>query len=69
MVRVWEFIIPARPTPFNFLNGIGIRIILNKQDGVGMGATHPEPTPLQSLSLIYSSAIYQILIDISQKYQ
>ena len=51
MGRVWKFIILALPcpSPFNFLNGTGMRIILNKRDGVGMGAIHPELTPLPSL--------------------
>ena len=46
---------PSRPAPFNFLNGTRMRIVSNKWDedenwgGVGMGATHPEPTPLPSL--------------------
>ena len=35
--------------PFNFLNETGMRIKLNKQHGVGMGATRPEPVPLSSL--------------------
>ena len=37
------------PASFNFLNRIGMRIILNKRGGVGMGATRPEPTPLSFL--------------------
>ena len=38
-----------RPVLFNFLNGTGMKIILNKQGGIGMGVTHPEPTLLPSL--------------------
>ena len=40
----------TRPIPFNFLNGLGMGIILNKWDRVGMGATRPEPVPLSSLN-------------------
>ena len=39
--------------PFNFLNKTGIRIILNKWDGVGMGVTYPEPAPLPSLIISF----------------
>ena len=38
---------------FNFLNGTGMWIILNKRGGVGMGVTRPEPAPLPSLVRIY----------------
>ena len=38
------------PILFNFLNGIEIRIILNKRGEVGMGAPSPEPIPLPSLA-------------------
>ena len=41
-----------RPIPFNFLNGTRMRFILNKWGGVGMGATHPELTPLPSLHML-----------------
>ena len=43
----------TRPVPFNFLNGMGMRIILKKQEGVGMGVTRPKPTPLSSLIKIH----------------
>ena len=36
----------TRPVPFNFLNETWMRIVLNKWDEVGMGATHPKPAPL-----------------------
>ena len=36
-------------TPFKFLNGTIIGIILNKWGGVGMRASQLEPTPLLSL--------------------
>ena len=39
----------THPYSFNFLNGMGIIIILNKLDEVGMGATHPKLIPLPSL--------------------
>ena len=39
----------THPAPFNFLNGMGMIFILNKRDGVGMGATRPEPAPLPFL--------------------
>ena len=39
----------TRPTPFNFLNGMGMVFVLNKWGGVGMGATRLEPAPLPSL--------------------
>ena len=31
----------TRPLPFNFLNGTRMEIVMNKRDGVGMGATYP----------------------------
>ena len=33
-----------------FLNGTRMRIVFNKRDGVGMGATHPKLAPLPFLS-------------------
>ena len=39
----------TRPAPFNFLNGMGMRVILNKLDEVGIGAIRLEPVPLSSL--------------------
>ena len=36
-------------SPFNFLNGTDMKIILNKRGGIGMGATRLEPAPLPSL--------------------
>ena len=36
------------PTPFNFLNGIEIRIILNKRMRLGWGVIRPEPILLAS---------------------
>ena len=42
-----------RPAPFKFLNGMGMRIILNKRGGVRMGATRPEPAPLPSLNTAF----------------
>ena len=47
----------TRPTPFNFLNGTGMRIVSNKRGGVGMGATCPEPAPLPSLPISSSTRI------------
>lgn len=41
------------PASFKFLNRIGMRIILNKQGGVGMGAIHLEPVLLSSLNEIF----------------
>ena len=41
---------PPRPAPFNFLNRMGMGIVLNKWGGVGMEATRPKPTPLSSLT-------------------
>ena len=48
---VWEFLIPTSPGPvsFNFLNGTGMRIILNKRGKVRMRATRPKPVSLSSL--------------------
>ena len=43
----------TRPASFNFLNEMGMRIILNKWGGVGMGATRLEPAPLSSLKTTY----------------
>ena len=40
---------PPRPALVKFLYGTGMRIILNKRDRGGMGATRPEPAPLPSL--------------------
>ena len=37
------------PHPFNFLNGTGMGIVLNKWGGVGMEATRPELAPLSFL--------------------
>ena len=36
------------PVPFNFLNETGMRIVSNKRDKIGMGATrcHPYPNPI-----------------------
>ena len=42
----------TRPIPFNFLNETGMRFVLNKRGGVGMGATRPEPAPLPFLILV-----------------
>ena len=39
----------TRPAPFNFLNGTGMRIVLNKRDRVEMGAIDPKPAPLAFL--------------------
>ena len=39
----------TRPTPFNFLNGMGMVFVLNKWGGVGMGATRLEPASLSFL--------------------
>ena len=50
------------PAPFNFLNGTGMRIILNKWGGVGMGATRPEPAPLPSLMGLAVCAILQLRV-------
>ena len=36
----------TRPIPFNILNEMEMRVILNKRDGVGMGVTRPEPAPI-----------------------
>ena len=46
-----RIIIPAlpRPTPFNFLNGTEMRIVLNKRGRVGMRETDPEPVRLPFL--------------------
>ena len=41
----------TRPIPFNFLNETGMRFVLNKRGGVGMGATRPEPAPLPFLKV------------------
>ena len=41
----------TRPAPFNFLNGMGMGIVLNKRGGVGMGATRPEPASLPFLTM------------------
>ena len=52
---------------FNFLNGIEIRIIFNKRDGVGMGATGPEPALLPSLGAIGAGFIifvFQVLFKV-----
>ena len=51
----------TRPVLFNFLNRTGMRFVLNKQDGVGMGATHPEPTPLPFLLLTASNLTLKYL--------
>ena len=45
----------TRPVPFNFLNGTGMRFVLNKRGGVGKGAIHPEPAPLLFLLLTASN--------------
>ena len=53
--RVWEFPIPC-PILFNFLNGTGKWIILNKRGGIGMRATRLEPAQMSSLlplSILY----------------
>ena len=55
--QAWEFIIPC-PIPFKFLNGMGMRIILNKRDGVGMGATHSEPVPLPFLVILLDNQVF-----------
>ena len=39
----------TRVAPFNFFYGTGMRIILNKQGGVGMGVTRLEHAPLPLL--------------------
>ena len=39
----------TRPIPFNFLNWMRMKIILNKQGKVGMRVTRIEPAPLSSL--------------------
>ena len=39
-------ITPSRPAMFYFFNEMGIGIVLNKKDGIGMGATHHEPVSL-----------------------
>ena len=38
---------------FNFLNKISLKIIINKQNEVGMGPPHLEPTPLPSLPFLH----------------
>ena len=58
MGLVWECSIPARPAPFNFLNGTGMGIGLNKRGGVGRGAPRPEPAPLPSLNWYSLSPSY-----------
>ena len=45
----WAGPAPPRPTLFNFLNEIGMKIIFNKLGGVGMGVTRPESAPLPFL--------------------
>ena len=40
----------TRSALFNFLNGIEMKIILNKWGEFRMGATHPESVPLPSES-------------------
>ena len=39
----------TRPAPFNFLNGMEMRVILNKLDEIGIGAIRLELVPLSSL--------------------
>ena len=39
----------THPVPFNFLNGTGMEIVLNKWDKIGMVATDPKPAPLSFL--------------------
>ena len=61
--QVWEFIIPVPPylTQFNFLNKMGMRIILNKRDRVGMGTTRPVAIPKHnnhSFPILYKTLIY-----------
>ena len=41
-----------RPALFNFLNATGMKIILNKWSGVGIGATRPEPILLPSQNML-----------------
>ena len=45
---------------FNFLNGKGMRIVLNKRGGVGMGATRPKSVPLPFLISI-STNFYKVM--------
>ena len=49
MGRVWECSLPARPAPFNFLNGTGMGIALNKRGRVRRGAPCPVAIPSYSL--------------------
>ena len=61
--QVWEFIIPAPPclAQLNFLNEMGMRIILNKWGRVGMGATRPVAIPKHnnpSFPILYKTLIY-----------
>ena len=57
----------TRSVLFNFLNGTRMRIVLNKRDGVGMGATGPEPALLPSLGAIGAGFIifvFQVLFKV-----
>ena len=61
--QAWEFIIPC-PITFKFLNGMGMRIILNKRGGVGMGATRLELAPLPSLFKTLSARLAYVKFEL-----
>ena len=39
------------PTPFNFLNGTGMRFVLNKRDGIGTMTTYPVAIPTYDMEI------------------
>ena len=55
----------TRSAPFNFLNCMGMRIMLNKRSGVGMEATHPKPALLPSLVLYLNEIQFLNLLAVS----
>ena len=44
-----KFAYPPHPTSFNFINGMKMKIVLNKQGTVEMGVTRSKPASLSSL--------------------
>ena len=62
---------PPRPAQFKFLNGMWMRIILNKRGWVGMGASRPEPASLPSLinlSSITQNYIWNLIFHFWNKF-
>ena len=54
----------SRPT---ILNKMRMRIILNKQDCVGMEATYPKSTPLPSVSRHPHARFYEVHVPFGTK--